>query len=384
MFSSNKPESFYSLSLISLLGTLGASALMVMPILVYSYVDFAGFTESDAGLIASTNLFGIAVSAIIVTFGVRRWPLRTMSLWGLVILIVGDFATASTSELAYFQVARFISGLGGGTVFATVMAAIARLSFAEKGYGIFMVFQFGVSAILIVLLEMLLIGWGITTLFYVLGGLAAMSMLLLPVLSHYDDIKVQQDSSKIDWVAILSLPAILSILAVLLFEAGNSALWVYFERVGADIGFASEKLAAALGASTFLAILGGFAVMVIGTRFGRFIPVTIGIVLISLTAYFVFSVDTLFEYGLASFLFQASWAFTLPFIQGAQAEMDRLGSVAVAGQFATMLGASLGPFVAAFGISGGGIGMLSFIVIAFYLSSCVVVGPVFRMLGKRI
>jgi hypothetical protein len=47
------PTGNFSLCLVSFVGTVGLSALMILPILVGSYVDYLGFGEDTAGWISA-------------------------------------------------------------------------------------------------------------------------------------------------------------------------------------------------------------------------------------------------------------------------------------------------------------------------------------------
>ena len=73
------PAGSLSLCMVSFVGTIGLSSLMILPILVGSYVDYLGFGEDTAGWISAANLAGIAVMTLVVSLKTNHWPLAKIT-----------------------------------------------------------------------------------------------------------------------------------------------------------------------------------------------------------------------------------------------------------------------------------------------------------------
>jgi len=233
-FFSLDPDSNLSLCVISFVGTIGLSALMILPIMVGAYVDYLGFGEDTAGWISAANLSGIAVMTLIVSLKTKHWPLVKVAGYGLAALILFDILTLYFQSLHAFTVIRFLSGMGGGAVQAAVAAAIARLAHSDKGFGIYIGFQFLLPAIGLFGFPALLPDIGFNGMLQILIVLEVISLLMVPALMNYqlpayrED--AEADSSVFEVGLILQKPALLSIIGLCVYGAANAAIWAYADR----------------------------------------------------------------------------------------------------------------------------------------------------------
>ena len=148
--------------LASILGSVALMPLLVLPGMVGGLVDYSGFTESQAGWVASAGFAGGAIGSILAGLRIRHISPRQLAIAGLIMLAVFDGLSALVGHLptAVFVAFRFIAGFGGMIAYSAVMATIAALPGHERGYGIFMVFQFGISGIGL---------WGLPYVFPIVG-----------------------------------------------------------------------------------------------------------------------------------------------------------------------------------------------------------------------
>ena len=225
------PNGVLSLCLISFVGTIGLSSLMILPILVGSYVDYLGFAEDTAGWISAANLAGIAVMTLVVSLKTKHWPLEKIAGYGLLFMILFDVLTLYFQSLHAFTVIRFLSGMGGGAAQAAVAAAIARLLRSDKGYGIYIGFQFLLPAIGLFGFPALLPDIGFNGMIQILIALEILSLLLVPAFVNYKlpkrSIDAEADSDVFEVALILQKPAMLSIIGLCVYGAANAAIWAY-------------------------------------------------------------------------------------------------------------------------------------------------------------
>jgi len=352
------PDGAPSLCLVSFIGTVGLSALMILPILVGSYVDYLGFAEDTAGWISAANLSGIALMTLVVSLKTKHWPLAKIAGYGLVVMIVFDILTLYFHSLPSFAVLRFASGMGGGAAQAAVAAAIARLMHSDKGFGIYIAFQFILPAIGLFAFPALLPDIGFNGMIIILIVLEVVALLMVPVLMNYplpaSSLDAEADSDVFEIGLILQKPAMLSILGLCAYGAANAAIWAYADRMGINVGLSNEDTGTVLSIVTTIAVLGALFVIWLQDRFGHLVPLSTGIacqiVGLLLLIYFASPIGYIVGMG----LYNIAWAFTWPYFLSIQADLDHTGTVVVAGQFSNLVGNSMGPAMAAFLVGSGG------------------------------
>ena len=118
-------------------------------------------------------------------------------------------------------------------------------------------------------------------------------------------------------------------------------------------------------------IVGAYATVVLGERFGNRGPLLAGLIISAMAMALMLNADDLVSYTLASFLLGGSWAFTLPYYQSLQAEIDPAGSVVAAGSFASTIGNAAGPGIASTILLFGGYPHILWAAIAM-VSVCIV------------
>jgi len=351
------PDSNLSICLISFVGTIGLSALMILPLLVGSYIDYLGFAEDTAGWISAINLAGIAIMTLIVSLKTKHWPLGKIAVWGLAAMILFDFLTLFFHDLYTFTVLRFLSGMGGGAAQAAVAAAIARLVHSDKGFGIYIAFQFLLPAIGLFGLPALLPNIGFNGMMGILIALEFIALLMAPVLMNYklpkpsSDAKADSDIFEIG--LILQKPALLSILGLFVYGAANAAIWAYADRMGINAGLSNEHTGTVLSIITALSVFGAFLVIWLRDRLGHLRPLCVGIAIQILAMLVLINFSSPLGYSLGIGLYSIAWAFTWPYFLSIQAKIDATGTVVVAGQFTNLVGNSTGPALAAFLVGGG-------------------------------
>jgi predicted MFS family arabinose efflux permease len=356
-FSALTPDSNLSLCLISFIATISLWPLMIMPVLLGAYIDHLGFEESAAGFISSANLAGIAIITLFISLRTKRWPLHRIAAIGMATMIAFDIATLYFQSLNTFTLLRFLSGLASGAAGAATVAAIARLHKPEKGYGIYIAFQFILPAIGIYALAETLPSLGFNGMMQIIIAIEIMALLVTPVFFQYSfNKKPLSDHGEIDRVEnaiILQRPALLSLLGLCIYGTATSAIWAYADRMGLNAGWSLYETGNILSIITAISIVGAAAVIYLGDRYGHLKPLSLGIGLQVLGLLILMLMQNPIGYSLGVCLFSMAWAFSWPFFLSIQASLDHTGTVVVAGQFTNLVGNSIGPAMAALLVGSG-------------------------------
>jgi MFS family permease len=331
---------------VSVLGSIALLPLLVLPTMIGALVDYTGFTEAEAGWVAAVGFAGSALGAIVAGLRIRHFDPRMLGVVGLVLLAVFDAASVFASQLPawLFVTFRFVSGVGGAIAFAAVMASIATMSNPERGYGIFMVFQFGISAVGLYGLPFLLPVIGVSGMFLILSAAAVLSLLLRNAVIHRKAVSAE---TAVEIHTLLKPAALLAMFGIGLYETANLGYYTYSERIGVNFGLTDYRIGEILGLATFLGVPSALIVVWLGDRFGQLKPLSAAL-LVSVVGLLVLLYPLgPASYAVSMYLMGIAWAFGLPYFQAVEARIDPGGSVVVVGGFFTSCGAVLGPAIAA-------------------------------------
>jgi len=344
-----------------LLGSITVLPVLILPNLVGSVVDELGFTETQASVAASLNFVAGAIIALVMAFRIRSLNLQKIAIGSLLLAAVSDFLSGYTGDNVYlFMAMRALAGLGQGAAYTAVMSSIARTGDPDRGYGMLMTMQFGISALGLYIIPIILPLAGIQGMFVGLSLMdvigAVMAFQLLPrARSINNNVQDEGDLSHVEWKVIFSGGAIMVILGLCFLETAMTAQFSFTERVATQrLTMDSETVGGILALASLLGIPGGFGCVLLGTRFGRSIPLFIGLGASILGIALMAIAEGPIMYATSAYILGFTWAFTLPYFQAAQAELDPHGSVVAAGSFSGTMGNAAGPGLAGMAVLIGG------------------------------
>ena len=141
---------------------------------------------------------------------------------------------------------------------------------------------------------------------------------------------------------------------------------------GLSIGFMSNALAVA----SWVALLGAFLVIIIGTKYGRTIPLVSAIFITALCSWLLHFSSSEMIYLIANIIIGITWAFVLPYLFGICSELDKSGQMAALGGFASKMGLASGPMVAALMLNGENYQqVINFAVVGLVFCAIVILKP---------
>ena len=85
---------------------------ILQPGYVQGLVEHLGFSEEQAGYIASAEMFGLAFTTILLNFISSRFDWRKMTVLFLGISSIGNLASVSITDFDTLAAIRFITGMG--------------------------------------------------------------------------------------------------------------------------------------------------------------------------------------------------------------------------------------------------------------------------------
>jgi predicted MFS family arabinose efflux permease len=323
-----------------------------------AFVDGLGISRESAGYITSANKYGAAFGALLATFIVKHIPWRQSAYLTIIALISVDVLSFSISNPTTLIVVRFIHGTIGGGLVGLGFSIIARTKSPDRIFGMLVAIQYTFGSIGIFTVPKLVGTFGPGAAFGALIAFSTITFLMIPFIPDYEAKKVHQTDQNNNSKKIILAPAALGLLALFFFQSSNMGIADYAIELGKDSGFSIDYLSNMLTIANIIAISGALLVYVIGTRFGRAVPIVTGSGLAALFT-FLFHWSELPEvYFLANAVTGITWAFTVPYLLGLCATFDDRGQVVVFAGFVSKMGLASGPLVGALVVGQGNFGLI--------------------------
>lgn len=357
----------------SVLGCLTLLNLLVLPAMVGVLTDHTLLTEAQSGWAASVNFLAASMVALFMALRMHRLHLRQIAIAGLLLAAASDAASAQAADSLYaFLASRFMAGVGAGAAYTAVMAAFARLPEVDRGYGVFVTLQFIVSGLGLYVLPVYSADLGFSGMFYAFAALEIAAVVLCLSLPG-ESAPLQSQGAPVprrtELQVLLAASTLLGVLGFAVFEAANVAQFTYVERLGVALDLSDQQIGLVLGIGSLAGIPGAFSIVLMGRRFGRIKPLSLGIALAILGLMLLIKTDDFALYLAGSCLLGFSWAFCLPYIQGLLAGLDSHGSAVAAGAATSTVGGAIGPGLAALFVGDGLYDRVFVMTIALFIAA---------------
>jgi DHA1 family inner membrane transport protein len=358
-FPTAAPSGLVAAFLLSFLATAGFFYVNIMPALVDALVRGLHFSEGQAGLVASSNVYGASLGALVAVFLVKHIAWRRAAVAALILLIAIDLASAAIDTPDWLIAIRFVDGVVGGLLVGIAFAVIARTGVPDRVFGVLLVVQFSLGGTGVMILPRLVPAYGTPVVFFALILFSAVTLLMVPFLADYPLLRATEPQErlpprgKIAWG-----PLFLSLGAIFLFQSGNMALAAYMIGLGRAYGLGIEFISTVIGVASWIGAVGSLLVVLFGTRLGRFWPLFVAFVL-TLVGNSAFHLSASAPiYAAANIGTAITWAFIIPYLLGLSASFDKAGQMAAMAGFASHMGLATGPLIGGFLLGADDYGLL--------------------------
>jgi predicted MFS family arabinose efflux permease len=363
----------------------GIFGFVAMPLLVGYTVEAFDVREGTAGIVMGVELGAVAFSCLLLSFTIRKLNAQLGVFLALAAFLAGSGVSmwaALTKGWPLFVVARAITGFGEGCLMAAADAMAAGRRQPERAYSVMQVGEV-VATILVFLGIMILVEMmGPAGAFAAVGGIG---LIALPFLLWFPkrsgkagDGSTGQDEKV--WDVLLNSTAILLFIAGGVIGIGFQGLWAYVERIGVSVDLSMAEITFVLMVAVVASVTGPVGVGLLGTRYGRTLPIMIGAVISMVFALTLVYAATASIYFLSVVVFAIAIQFLLPYLKGLPAFYDSTGRLNAAWLAPVVIGSALGPMIAGLILNAGGtyksIGWMG--VISIVIAVALLFGPIRR------
>jgi len=339
------PNSMKARIILAFLTTAGLFYVNIMPTIVSGLIEALGFSNQQAGNIASANMYGAATGALLIVFLIKRLNWQWVSITLLTTLIAIDLYSISLSDPATLLMVRFIHGFTGGMLVGTGFSLIARTHEPDRTFGVLLFVQFGLGGLGIMFIPGLVPEYGTQILFYSLVAFSVVTFVMLPFLPDYA-VKARKDvkttGSGIQWT-----PLALTLVTIFLFQAANMGLFAFIIGLGEHYKLGMGFITTTLGIANWLGLAGAGLVIAIGSRFGYLKSILAGIVFTAIGIWVLLYSNIPWIWIVSNCLIGITWGFTISYLLGLASRFDDSGQMAAMGGFASKMGLASGPAITA-------------------------------------
>jgi len=341
--------------------------------------------ETATGFLFSAEMFSYFIALFCAAWPLARWSRVRAALIGGVIVVAANVAAAYAPSFEMLVVLRVLAGIGGGLVSAAGTAAASSSLNPDRTFAVVTVGWGIVGGLEFIMIPYATEPHGTTGGYLLIAGV---SLALMPALLGLLPPRASEGEDEGFFQLIASAPnrwlAIVALLALFIYEIGQSGVFTFMEQIGLRSGQDSFQVGQILTYTVYIGLLGGLLAAWMGNRFGRKWPIIIGLGLNTLAGAGLAVCESGQLYIALLVLWNFAYYFLVPIMMGALAALDDQGRWAVAGDSLWNAGIVPGPVIAGALVESSGYVPLAGMALVTGLGAmCMMVGALTHLPGSR-
>lgn len=343
---------------------IGGLVPQMSPFIVAGLKDGLALAERDAGIVVSAELFALAATAVFVAPVLPLVSPRRLGIFAIVLTVAAQAGSIGANTSVSLVFLRGFAGVGEGLLYALSMGTVAsHCRNPERIFGWFQVVWAVGSVALFSIGGEVTLAFKHTGIFVFIAGI---SLVLSPLLLLLPEC-ISEKHDQVREIQGVSLLGGLLFVAIALYVAVSAGLFAFSGPLGERVGFDTAVVGYILTASTLVGLVGAGAATALSLRLGRAVPISVcclGYVLVTLIL--CLWADPIGYTGSVVFS-TVLYYFSLPYLFGLAAALDRKGRWAAAAASAYLLGFAAGPIFAGAAIATAGYTGLAVAFVVFTL-----------------
>lgn len=301
-------------------------------------------------------------------------PLFRSTVLGILTVALTQLLSVLTAHFPLFVLLRVICGCAAGVVGAAITSTIATAKNPDKCTAMILVIG-GISGMIMMLpIAWANVHWRLSGVFTVVSLYCWATLLVIRWVPFSEPESRVTATPESRWKSkTLAIPLVLGFV---LWGSAEAALSAFIERFGKSIALNQGQIGLVLSLLPIALVFGGGLCVIVGTRFGRTLPLAISMLALGLTIGSLPHIDTLIGFAILLLLWTFFSTFSIPYLYGLLALLDEhgrwVGLLAAASPIATGLGPLMGGVV----MQASGFGTLSTCVVLAYAILFALIIPV--------
>ena len=327
--------------LLSLFMTLvGYSVLVALPAINGAWVDQLGFTDVQVNRVASADLLGLFIGAVLTSVLIRTWDRQKLTYLGIALAIIANALCTQYVDYETTLILRLLAGLGSGFYTAVAVAGLGAHSRPREAFN-WMLLAFAISQFLELQLIPHLTMNGIYVFFIATYVVTLPFVRVIPKTSPLDSAADATDDTQKP-----TLLAWIGIGAIVIAYINIGAYWSNIELAAEAAGIEGDWAAQVIAWCVLLSFVGCFTAMWVLKKFDYDRPLLFTFVLMVMAVGLLAINFTVAVFVLSVAMFNFLWIFIDVYQMGGVSVADRSGSAAAFIPGAQGLGQTVGPFAA--------------------------------------
>ncbi|MCP3672966.1 MAG: MFS transporter [Gammaproteobacteria bacterium] len=326
------------------LAVVGVCVFIIQPGFVQGLVETLGLSPEEAGYIASVEMWGLALTTILLNLFAHKYNWQKLTFWFLMIAVVGNLASISQTDIVTLGITRAITGIGLGGMISLPFAMMGLTKNPDRNFGFLVVWVLVYGAIGMFIIPKSLEVIKLDGILLFLALFCAVGILLIRNLPKRAGDHVEENQLT-DHFSIITKSA--TLLSILTFNTAIGIVWAYIFLVGINGGMEEQTIANVITFSQFLGIAGAFIAAMLANKIGRGVPLLLSILGCGAGVSFLLNDISYFMYSLAIYLFNFTWNIAQPYLLAVMSSFADGGKMIVRGVSMQMIGFAIGPYVGA-------------------------------------
>lgn len=339
---------------------IGLSGANTMPILLGALMDGLALDSQSAGFLGTLELVAGALGSLVLAPRAATAPRRRLALGGGALAVGGYFLSAAAGGYGSVALVRVATGVCCGVVLAAGNAAAAGSKDPDRLFAL-VAFVAGVAAtVLLWTLPYAVVPWGYAGGFVLLGIVCLVSLPLFWLLPAAPGVPERSEFTTHRLTGVVAA----TLAGAFMLDMCGQGLWAFTERIGVGVGLGLPEIGKVAALGNFSGLIGSVVAAWLGTRRGRTAPLAVGVAATACAQWFLVNAASGATYAAAQVGWGLAFYFTVPYIMGLAASLDRQGRWTVTVGALMMLGAAIGPLMAGSAIENWGYAGFAWLLMA--------------------
>jgi MFS transporter, DHA1 family, inner membrane transport protein len=311
------------------MSNLGALTMLMTPALIAGYLSSSQLSNTQASTLTSVELAGMTVAVILTSLVIARVDRRVCLALGLLIAALGHLASILVVSYPMLIIVRTLAGAGVGIAYTVAVAALSATRLPDRNFGIAITSNQLSVTLLLALLSWLGLDQGYRV---VIGVVLAFTLLMglgIGWFPRVAPVRAAAGSDKGTQASSSTLPGVLGLVGMFLFLVAVGEVWPIVGPIAQTHGIGAAAVGSALAIAGLAGIGAGLLVSLIGSRFGRLVPLIVGTVGLACAMLTLLVASDGRSLVTSTSLIMFFWIFSIPYYLGSQSALDPSGRLAV-------------------------------------------------------
>ena len=317
------------------------SVLLIAPVVASMLAADFDLGPTQVGLVFSVELACFSLATLPAYFWLRRVNVRTVTILCTGIVVLGNLLSAWSPNFEMLLVIRALTSIAAGSITVIILSLSGKTSNPSRAYGIFVVTQLAMGAIILLVFPALYAGKTASAVYLTIAILVALTLPAAWCLKG-NEFKKTPDTASSPRQAMTKKNILVfaaALIAVFGFYFALGGVWTFMAEIGHAGGIALELASSTLGIATIVGVIAALLASIVGESRRANLYIVVGYLAMGLAVFMLYGGPGVLRYATAAVVFKIAWSWLLPFLLAA---VSRIGGPHVMSSTNLMIGTGLG------------------------------------------